>query len=76
MANEKEMTFEECLKRLNELVEKLEKGDLDLDESLKVFEEAVVLKDLCKKKLEETERKVNKIIETAEGLKEEKFTPQ
>ena len=69
-----EMTFEESLNKLNELVDKLENSGLDLDENIRIYEEAVVLRDRCRAILEESERKVQKLMETAEGLKTEQFS--
>ena len=69
-----EMTFEECLNKLNELVDKLENSGLDLDENIRIYEEAVVLRDRCRAILEESERKVQKLMETAEGIKTEQFS--
>ena len=69
-----EMTFEESLNKLNELVDKLENSGLDLDENIRIYEEAVVLRDRCRSILEESERKVQKLMETAEGLKTEQFS--
>ena len=71
---EKENTFEENLAQLEELVRKLEAGNLDLDESLKIYEDAIVLREKCRKVLEESERKVQKLMETAQGVKKEEFT--
>ena len=71
---EKEKTFEENLALLEELVKKLETGNLDLDESLKIYEDAIVLREKCRKFLEESERKVEKLMETAQGVKKEEFT--
>ncbi|MBO4552694.1 MAG: exodeoxyribonuclease VII small subunit [Candidatus Methanomethylophilaceae archaeon] len=71
---EKENTFEENLAQLEELVRKLEAGNLDLDESLKIYEDAIVLREKCRKFLEESERKVQKLMETAQGVKKEEFT--
>ena len=71
---EKEKTFEENLALLEELVRKLETGNLDLDESLKIYEDAIVLREKCRKFLEESERKVEKLMETAQGVKKEEFT--
>ena len=68
---DKEATFEENLKALEELVEKLEKGNLDLDKSLEIYEKAIVLRDKCKKFLDESERRVQKIMETSEGIVKE-----
>ena len=70
---EKENTFEENLAQLEELVRKLEAGNLDLDESLKIYEDAIVLREKCRKFLEESERKVQKLMETAQGVKKEDF---
>jgi exodeoxyribonuclease VII small subunit len=69
-----EMTFEESLNKLNELVDKLENSGLDLDENIRIYEEAVVLRDRCRAILEESERKVQKLMETADGLKTEQFS--
>lgn len=59
MAKEK---FEEAIKRLEEIVHTMERGDLSLEESLKAFEEGIKLVRLCTKKLEEAERKVEMLI--------------
>ena len=69
-----EMTFEESLNKLNELVDKLENSGLDLDENIRIYEEAVVLRDRCRAILEESERKVQKLMETAEGIRTESFS--
>ena len=69
-----EMTFEESLNKLNELVDKLENSGLDLDENIRIYEEAVVLRDRCRTILEESERKVQKLMETADGLRTEQFS--
>ena len=71
---DKENTFEENLAQLEELVRKLEAGNLDLDESLKIYEDAIVLRERCRKFLEESERKVEKLMETAQGVKKEEFS--
>ncbi|MBO4552447.1 MAG: exodeoxyribonuclease VII small subunit [Candidatus Methanomethylophilaceae archaeon] len=72
--SEKENTFEENLAQLEELVKKLEAGNLDLDESLKIYEDAIVLRERCRKFLDESQRKVEKLMETANGVKREEFT--
>lgn len=71
MSEEKEMTFEENLKALEELVDQLENGNLDLDKSLEIYERAIVLRDRCRKFLNESERRVQKIMETSEGIVKE-----
>lgn len=52
------MDFEKNLSRLEEIVSKMEKGDLSLDESLKLFEEGVKLSRECGTQLSEAESKV------------------
>lgn len=68
-----EMTFEECLHALEELVAKLENGNLDLDKSMEVYEQAILLRNRCRDMLLESDRKVQKLMESAEGLKKEDF---
>ena len=50
--------FEECLQRLEVIVKEMEKGDLPLENSLKLFEEGVALSGSCRKELEEAEGKI------------------
>jgi exodeoxyribonuclease VII small subunit len=67
-------TFEESLKKLEVIVEQLEKGDLALEDSLKLFEEGVGLSAACKKELDEAEGKVQILIKQRDGsLKAEAF---
>jgi exodeoxyribonuclease VII small subunit len=62
----KEMSFEDAMKRIEEIVDELEKGDLALDDSLKRFEEAVKLARVCHNKLEGAEKKVSMLIKSGE----------
>ena len=64
MAGEK---FETSLKKLEEIVNKLESGDLSLDDSLKAFEEGVKNATLCAKKLNEAEKKVELLLKNKDG---------
>lgn len=66
MARKKE-NFEEALRKLEAIVAQMEEGDLPLEESLKAFEEGVKLAKLCTKKLDEAERKVEKLIRDQAG---------
>ena len=61
------MAFEKKLKRLEEIVEKMEAGELSLDDSLKHFEEGVKLSKECHKQLEEAEQKVQVLMEKSNG---------
>jgi exodeoxyribonuclease VII small subunit len=56
------MDFEKKLGRLEEIVQKMEKGDLALEESLKLFEEGVKLSRDCHSRLNEAEAKVKKLM--------------
>ncbi|MBL7555526.1 MAG: exodeoxyribonuclease VII small subunit [Bdellovibrionaceae bacterium] len=56
------MDFEKKLNRLEEIVGKMEKGDVSLEESLKFFEEGVKLSRECNAKLTEAELKVKKLM--------------
>lgn len=57
----KKMTFEQALARLDEIVRGLEKGELPLNDSLKLFEEGTALITTCSKMLDEAEQKVVKL---------------
>lgn len=61
--NVEEMSFEEAMKELEGLVKVLEKGEMDLESGLKVYERAVVLKKRCDKILSDCERKVQSIMD-------------
>jgi exodeoxyribonuclease VII small subunit len=59
--------FETALKRLEEIVKKLESGDLTLDASLELFEEGIQLSRLCHQKLGQAERRVEILLKNNEG---------
>ncbi len=67
------MTFEESIQQLESLVEKLEAGGTDLDQSLEIYEKAVVLKNHCKEVLDDGQRRIKKILETSNGITETDF---
>ena len=64
--------FESALQRLDEIVKKLESGDLPLASALELFEEGVTLSRFCHTKLEEAERKVEILVKKSEGAMERK----
>jgi exodeoxyribonuclease VII small subunit len=67
-------TFEESLKKLEGIVAQLERGDLPLEDSIKMFEEGVRLSSLCKQELESAESKVEILLKQRDGsLKVEPF---
>jgi len=63
----KEENFEAALKELEEIVAKLEGGELPLEQSLELFERGVQLTRICQKRLDEAERKVELLVKQSEG---------
>jgi exodeoxyribonuclease VII small subunit len=59
--------FEDALKELEEVVARLEKGELPLEESLRLYERGLVLARLCHGKLEEAEGKIELLMKDARG---------
>lgn len=60
-------TFEGALKRLEQIVEALESGDLPLEKAINKFEEGVQLSRLCTKQLDETEKRVEILLRNEAG---------
>ena len=60
-------TFEAALVKLEQIVQRLEKGELPLEESLVLYEEGVQLSRLCHAKLEEAEGKIELLLKDARG---------
>ena len=67
--------FEECLQRLEKIVDELEKGDIQLERSLALFEEGIQLSSACRKELEEAEGKVEVLLKKNGKLQAEPFEP-
>ena len=65
--------FEESLAKLEGLVEKMEAGELSLEDSLKTFEEGVKLTRECQQALVKAEQKVKTLIESQDGISEQVF---
>lgn len=64
---EKNQTFESSLQELERIVRKLESGDLELEESLKLFEKGVKLSRDCQERLNQAERRIEVLMKDAEG---------
>ena len=62
-----EMTFEQALKSLEEAVAQLEKGQMPLDESLDCFEAGVQSANLCRKKLQAVEARIETLMKNSNG---------
>lgn len=65
--------FEDCLKRLEEIVDQLEKGDLPLERSLALFEEGMTLSNACRGELEQAEGKVEVLMKQGAKLQPQPF---
>lgn len=62
-----EIKFEEALKKLEKIVEDLEKGDLSLDEALKRYQEGIELSRLCSQRLETAKKKIDILVKNKKG---------
>ena len=72
MSKEKDNNFETNLKKLEMIVDKLESGDIGLEESVKLYEEGMKIKKICDKKLKDIEMQIKKIkIEYNKVVKED-----
>ena len=62
-----EIKFEKAIQRLETIVDDLEKGELDIDKSLEIFEEGITMSRVCSKKLNEAEAKIEKLTRDQKG---------
>ncbi|MDD6564189.1 MAG: exodeoxyribonuclease VII small subunit [Clostridiales bacterium] len=60
-------TFEQSMTELEDIVSKLEAGDITLDASLELFEKGIKLANFCQKKLDEAEKKVKVLTSSDDG---------
>lgn len=65
--NQQNKTFEESMARLEQIVRAMERGDVALEESLKLFQEGTELVHSCQKLLDEAELQVKKIMTAPDG---------
>lgn len=68
-------SFEKAISELEEIVKKLEKGELTLDESIECFQRGVELTKYCSRRLDEAERSITMLIEGENGSISEKEIP-
>jgi len=71
--NENNLTFEENLQKLEKIVEQLESGEIDLEKSVKLYEEGMILKNSCEDKLKKVELQIKKIKLENNKINKEKF---
>ncbi len=72
---EADMTFEQKMQRLEQIVRAMERGDIPLEESLKLFQEGAELVQSCGKLLDEAELQVKKIVTAQDGSPVEEEFP-
>ena len=65
--------FEDCLQRLEQIVEQLERGEIPLEQSLKLFEEGMTLSNACRKELEDAEGKIEILLKQNGKIQAEPF---
>ena len=65
-------TFEQSMKKLEQIVKELESGDLPLEEAMHNFEKGIKLSRLCSEKLDETEKKITLLLQDQKGNVSEK----
>lgn len=74
MEEKKELNFEETMQELEKIVQELEKGDLNLDDSIKKFEEGMNLSKSVTNYLDEAEKKITILVKGEDGnLEEQEF---
>jgi exodeoxyribonuclease VII small subunit len=66
-ADIKDMSFERALKELEAIVGRLERGDVELEESIAIYERGEQLRDHCDRLLKQAEAKVEKLTVSADG---------
>ena len=69
----KNLTFEENLKKLEDIVEQLELGEIDLERSVELYEKGMILKNNCEEKLKKVEIQIKKIKKKNNQIKKEDF---
>jgi exodeoxyribonuclease VII small subunit len=63
----KTLKFEEALSELEDMVEKLQQGDIDLEDLISIYQRCVFLKEHCAKKLKSAEMEISKIVSLPDG---------
>lgn len=71
----KTVDFEESLKALEDLVVRMEQGDMTLEQSLEAFQKGIALTRECQNRLTEAEQQVNLLIEENDQFRLEAFEP-
>lgn len=70
-----QLTFEQAMQKLEEIVSRLESGDVPLETAIELFQEGMILSRLCGGKLEQVESKIEMLVESGQGLQKKPFAP-
>ena len=73
LKKDKKLTFEENIKKLEDIVDQLESGEIDLEESVELYEKGMILKNNCEEKLKKVELQIKKIKIENNKIKKEDF---
>ena len=73
LKKDKELTFEENLKKLEDIVDKLESGEINLEKSVELYEKGMILKNNCEEKLKKVELQIKKIKIENNQIKRDEF---
>lgn len=74
--NDEDLDFETSIKELEKIANELENGNLNLEDSIKKFEDGMELSNKCSKFLENAEKRITILINDKENIKEENFIAQ
>ena len=62
-----DLTYEDAFDRLQKITELLENGDISLDDSIKYYEQGILLKNFCEKKLKDAEMKIKNVLDKSKN---------
>ncbi len=71
--NKENISFEDTMKQLEQIVTELEKNDLDLDTSVTKFEEGMKLSKQCSQMLDDAEKRISILVSSEDGIVEKDF---
>ncbi len=68
-----QLSFEEAMQKLEEIVGRLENGDVPLETAIELFQEGMTLSRLCGSKLEQVESRIQMLVDNGQGLQKKPF---
>lgn len=73
--SQSELQFEEAMEKLEQIVGRLESGDVPLEQAIELYQEGMQLSGLCSKKLEQVEKKIQLLVDEDGELKPQEWDP-